>query len=37
LDKKATKILLGSTWQGDDGYSADAAISLFGSYLPQKL
>lgn len=26
-----------ATWQGDDGYSADAAISIFGSYLPQKL
>lgn len=26
-----------ATWQGDDGYSTDAAISLFGSYLPQKL
>lgn len=26
-----------ATWQGDDGYRADTAISLFGSYLPQKL
>ncbi|MGC5774629.1 hypothetical protein [Paenibacillus pabuli] len=26
-----------ATWQGDDGYSADSAISIFGSYLPQTL
>ena len=24
-----------ATWQGDDGYSADAVNSYFGSYLPQ--